>query len=314
MAWPKFPFGGNPEDKVARRAAEAAALERTGKWEHALARDGLPDFVEARLVDVREGRAPWSSTMSPAELLIAVTRGVRPIATVTGTCWYQYGRSWTEGHAAGWRAAQHRLRAEAKACGANAVVDVKMRTINGGPAYSMDFSLIGTAIKIDRLAPSPEPIIATVPLIEFVRLLQAGVVPVGLAVGAQYDWLIDNSKSFAGNWTWNNQPLSTLGRFWESLRRAAHRELRADAARLGNGVLAHTQLGQLLRQEGGDKAPDRYLGRHIVVGTVVQAGEAASITREIRTVVDMVDGPSPLAASPVMDRSTYQSNEEEGAT
>jgi uncharacterized protein YbjQ (UPF0145 family) len=313
MAWPKFPFGGSSEDKEARRAAEAAGQKRSAEWEQALTHNALPPFVEARLAAARDGLTPWTSTMTPAELLIAVTRGVRPIATVSGTCWYQYGRSWTEGHAAGWRSAQHRMRAEAKACGANAVVDVKMRTVRGGPAFSMDFTLFGTAIKIDRLAPSAEPIISTVPLVEFVRLLQAGVVPVGLAVGARYDWLIDASKTYAGNWSWNNQPLSTLGGFWESLRRQAHSELRADAARQGDGVLAHTQLSQLLRQEGGDKAPDRYLGRHIVLGTVVQAGEAASIARDVRTVVDMCDGSSPLSADPGDQDSVYGLNEHEGA-
>jgi len=279
MAWPRFPFGSG-EDKEARRAAEAAALERSEKWKTALAHDRLPDFVAARLGEVRDGQTPWTSTMTPAELLLATTRGIRPIATVSGTCWYQYGRSWTEGHAAGWRSAQHRMRAEAKACGANAVVDVKMRTVRGGP--------------------------------DFVRLLQAGVVPVGLAVGARYDWLLDQSKTYAGSWTWNNQPLSTLSRFWETLRREAHSELRADAARMGNGVLAHTHLSQLLRQEGGDKSPDRYLGRHIVLGTVVQAGDAASITRGVQTVIDMCDGPSPLVASVGDDDSVYGLNEQEG--
>ncbi len=308
MPWLSF---GKPADKEAARAAQAAAQQRTGEWEQALAHDRLPAFVERRLHEARDGLSPWTSTMTAPELLLAVTRGVRPIATVSGTCWFQFERSWTEGHAAGWRSALKRIKEEALACGANAVVDVKMRTVQSDFATSMDFTLIGTAVKIDGLTPSPDPIIATTPLLSFMRLLQAGVVPVGIAVGAKYDWLIDPTKSFSGNWTWNNQELSTLSRFWEGLRRASHRELRSDAARQGNGVLAHTQLSQLIKQEI-DKAPDRYLGRHIVIGTAVQAGEASLIPMNIETVVDMNDETSPLATREDTVAAMYGSNEREG--
>jgi hypothetical protein len=308
MPW--LPFG-KPVDKEAAKAAQAAALQRSGEWEQALAHDRLPSFVESRLNGSRDGLTPWTSTMTAPELFLAVTRGVRPIATVSGTCWYQFERSWTEGHAAGWRSALKRIKEEALACGANAVVDVKMRTVQSDFATSMDFTLIGTAIRVDGLKPSPDPIVATTPLLSFMRLLQAGVVPVGIAVGAQYDWLIDPNKTYSGNWTWNNQELTKLSGFWERLRRQSHRELKADAARQGNGVLAHTQLSQLIKQEV-DKQPDRYLGRHIVIGTAVQAGEASLIPMNIETVVDMNDETSPLAAREDAVAAMYGSNEREG--
>ena len=79
-----------------------------------------------------------------------------------------------------------RLREEAKAAGANAVLDVKMRTIPLGIESSMDFTLVGTAVKIDGLPPSSDPIIATVPALEFVKLLEADVVPTGIAICADY--------------------------------------------------------------------------------------------------------------------------------
>lgn len=312
MPWPPFLFGKGA-DKEAERAAREAAQQRTAAWEQALKHDRLPPFVEDRLKAVRAGQAPWTSTMTPAELLLSVQRGIRPIATISGTCWYHYGYSWTDGHAAGWISAQHRLREEALACGANAVVDVKMRTVPHGMGGSMDFTLVGTAIKVDGLPASTNPIIATVPLMAFVRLLQAGVTPVGLAVGAQHDWLVDQTKSYGGGWTWNNQPLGTLSQFWESLRRRAHGQLKLDGARQGNGVLAHTHLSQLIKQEGDNNNPDRYLGRHIVVGTTVQAGEASPIARDIKTVVDMCDETSPLVAGPGDLDDIHGLNEREGA-
>ena len=282
--------------------AEAAA--RGAVWESALAHNQLPGFVVERLDAAAKGRLPWLSTMTPAELRLARSHGIKPIATVSGTCWYQYGRSWTEGHAAGWRAALQRLRAEAMACGANAVVDVKMRTVHTDLGANMDYTLLGTAVRMEGLPASPDPVVATVPALEFVRLLEMGIVPVGLAVGARFEWLVDYNGAYGGRSNygglansaaamWVNRPLTGLGNFWEQIRRDAHAELRADAAKQGTGVLAHTHFGQLLRQEV-DKQPDRYLGRHIVIGTVVDARRGDGVPHHIRTVVDMRDELSPL--------------------
>ncbi len=281
--------GGSPLPTEAQAAARGAA------WESALAHNHLPSFVVERLHAAAQGRLPWLSTMTPAELRLARSHGVRPIATVSGTCWYQYGRSWTEGHAAGWRAALQRLRAEAIACGANAVVDVKMRTVHTDLGASMDYTLLGTAVRMESLPASPDPVVATVPALEFVRLLEMGIVPCGLAVGAHYEWLPDMMKTYGGQGSWTNRPLTHLQSFWETVRRRAHRELRTDAARQGSGVLAHTHFGQLLKQEGDKDRPDQYLGRHIVIGTVVDTRRGDGVPHHIQTVVDMRDDLSPLA-------------------
>lgn len=270
------------------------AAVRGAAWERALEHHQLPGFVVERLHAAAAGQTPWLSTMTPAELLLARSHGIKPIATVSGTCWYQYGRSWTEGHAAGWRAALQRLKAEAIACGANAVLDVKMRTVPSDLGGSMDYTLLGTAVRMEGLPASPDPVVATVPALEFVRLLEMGIVPVGLAVGARFDWLTDMyNQNYGGNYSWTNQRLPQISNFWEMIRRQAHVELRADAARQGTGVLAHTQFGQLFKQEV-DKQPTRYLGRHIVIGTVVDSRRGDGVPHHIRTVVDMRDALSPL--------------------
>ena len=281
---------------------------RNAAWEDALERGGLPEFVTHRLEEAAAGRGAWVATMTPAELLLARSHGIRPIATLSGTCWFHYGWSWTQGHAQGWHEALERLRREAIACGANAVVDVRMRTLRHRIASSMDYTLIGTAVRIDRLPPGKDPVIATVPALEFVRLLEADIVPVGIAVGASYDWLnrigyggYGNNAYYGGNgwqttWqmrSWTNQPLHELTEFWERIRREAHADLRAAAGRQGNGVLAHTQFGQLIQQER-DKQPPAYLGRHIVIGTVVDTRRAAGFPHEIEQVIDMRDDLSPL--------------------
>lgn len=292
----------------------AVAQARSAKWEAALARNTLPDFVEQRLKDAGERKTPWLSTMTPAELLVTKSHGMRPIATVSGTCWYSYGYSWTEGHGAGWAAALARIRSEALACGANAVVDVHMRTIARNESASMDFTLLGTAVKFDHLPASSDPVIATVSALEFVRLIEMGIVPCGLAVGAQYDWL-----TYSSDWitistaSVYNQPLTLVGAFWERVRRAAHAELKRNAAKQGTGLLAHTHFGQLLKIEPDDDAqPSRILGRHIVIGTVVDTRRNSAVPHHIRTVVDMRDDESPLNRAIDKRPNTYDSNEQEG--
>jgi hypothetical protein len=269
---------------------------RAAKWEAALAQHKLPDFVEQRLEQARTGAAPWLSTMTPAELLLAKTHGIRPLATVSGTCWYHYGFSWTKGHSAGWNAALKRIREEAIACGANAVVDVRMRTVASSSSTSMDFTLIGTAVRFNALPETVNPVIATVPALEFVRLLEMDIVPTGLAIGAHYEWLtqaigIPNYQT--GGMAGYNKRLDVLTYFWENVRRQAHAELRSNALAQGNGVLADVHFGQLLEDEQ-DNQPTRYLGRHIVIGTVIDTPPRAKIPHGIRTVVDMRDELSPL--------------------
>ena len=316
-------------------APTADAAARAQAWTVALEHDGLPPFVIERLAGAAAGRGPWVATMTPAELLLMRTHGLRPVATVSGTCWFQYGRSWTEGHAQGWHDALDRIGREAMAAGANAVVDVRLRTLRHQFGRSMDFTLIGTAVTVAGLKPTPHPVIATVPAIEFVRLLEADIVPVGLAVGARYEWLGSgwnrDWRGWGGGVGWRdqaalnrtqratmafagNQPLTDLMDFWNEIRRAAHRDLREAAAGQGNGVLAHTQFGQLIRQER-DKQPPAYLGRHIVVGTVVDAKPRSPMPHHIAQVVDMRDALSPLNGGAAARHAVYAADtmEQEGA-
>ena len=301
---------------MARPDDEAAA--RADDWEASLASGRLPGFVERRLVEAGAGRTPWLSTMKPAELLSARSHGIRPVATVSGTCWYHYGYSWTNGHAEGWHAALARLRAEAAAAGANAIVDVRLRTIRGlETGSSMDYTVIGTAVRVDGLPPSPDPIVATVTTIEFTRLLEAGIVPVGVAIGAYYDWLTPPRFSpLAGGYgAWDTMPWPELGNFWEYVRKAAITDLRRDTARIGNGVLAHTQFGEILRQESSqENQPPSYLARCIVLGTAIQCEPHQSVPHDIYPVVDMRDRLSPLGVAAARRDTAYAlETEKDGA-
>src|SRR5664279_3707479 len=137
-------------------AAKEASAHRQAEYLDALRAGHVPPSIGARLHGARDGAVPWISTLTPAELLIARSHGIKPVAAVSATCWMHYGWSWTEGHAQGWEAALRRLRAEARAAGANAVLDVKMRTVPLQIESSMDFTLVGTAVYVDGLPPSTD--------------------------------------------------------------------------------------------------------------------------------------------------------------
>ncbi len=305
MAWFRKP---DPDDADRR----AAAAQRTEGWRVALDGGRLPAFVDSRLKDAAAGRTPWLSTMTPAELLLARSHGVRPVAAVSGTCWYSYAWSWTEGHAEGWHMALDRMRQEAVAAGANAVVDVKLRTVHlPNTGSSMDYTVMGTAIRVDGLPPSPDPVVATVPAVAFVRLLEAGIVTTGVAIGARYDWLTATARTFGT--LGRNGECAELGAFWERIRRQAVADLKRDAGRLGNGVLAHTHFAQLIKRER-DEMPAQVLGRHIVLGTAVQCGSHAVVPHAITPVVDMRDALSPLDGKAAHGHTAYGAQvDEEGA-
>jgi uncharacterized protein YbjQ (UPF0145 family) len=284
---------------------DEAAAQRQTDWERALARDMLPDFVTGRLRESAAGRLPWMSTMTPAELLLSQELGIRPVAMVSGTCWYHYGWSWTNGHPEGWHSALDRMKQEALAAGANAIVDVKMRTLNLRAEDSMDFTVIGTAVRVEGLPPSTNPVIATVSAVEFVRLLKEGIVPTGVAIGAHYDWLNGYSYDAAGSFNWWNQPLDQLSGFWQRVRQRAVRNLREDTRRLGNGVLAHTNFEQLIKAEVREGQAPNFLGRFIVIGTAVHCQRLAELASRIDMVIDMCDGASPLNDATPHEHSAY---------
>lgn len=290
-------------------AQQAANEQRRADIQDSLRNGAVPPAIRTRLEGARNGTLPWTATLTPAELLIARSHGLKPIAAVSATCWLHYGWSWTEGHAQGWDMALQRLRDEASAAGANAVLDVKMRTVPLGIENSMDFTLLGTAVYVEGLPASVEPIVATVPALEFVKLLEADVVPTGIAIGADYEWLNDYFGNANMAWMGNieSQQLSAL---WEIVRQRAHQRLRAHARSQGNGVLAHLNFSQILESEANDRR--QYVARHIVVATTVDAKRGAVLPHEIKMVVDVHAGGTPLTGTRPHHQA-YASKEAKGA-
>jgi hypothetical protein len=77
-------------------------------------------------------------------------------------------------------------------------------------------------------------------------------------------------------------------------------------------VLAHLNFSQMFEREGGENQPKQYLARHIVVATTVDARRGVPLPHDIRMVVDMHDGGSPLNRT-APHHESYASNDSEGA-
>ncbi len=305
-----FLKGKTPE----QREAEEASARRQADIMMSLRGGRVSTGARERLSGAASGKLPWMATLTPAELQIASSHGLKPIAAVSATCWLHYGWSWTLGHAEGWEKALHRLAAEAKACGANAVLDVKMRTIPLGVHESMDYSLVGTAVKVKGLPASNDPVIATVPALEFVKLLEADVIPTGIAIGAHYEWLTDWSGYAANPSYWYNVEARQLSDLWETVRHTAHRNLRTNARKHGNGVLAHLNFSQMfeVEREINERKTKQYLARHIVIATTVDARRGTPLPHDFKMVVDMRDGDTPLQGRKPHHQS-YATNQHSGA-
>jgi Putative heavy-metal-binding len=295
------------------QAAQQESLRRQADILMSLRGGRVPTSTLERLQGAATGSKPWMATLTPAELMIVRSHGLKPIAAISATCWLHFGWSWTQGHAQGWEAALQRLAQEARACGANAVLDVKMRTIPLGVGESMDFSLVGTAVKVDGLPASQDPVIATVPALEFVKLLEADVVPTGIAIGAHYEWLTDWRGSTNQAWMGNIESWQ-LSNLWETVRQRAHAQLRESARTRGNGVLAHLNFSQMFERERevNERRINEYLARHIVIATTVDARRGTPLPHEFKMVVDMHAGGTPLTGTSRHHQS-YATNEREGA-
>ncbi len=296
-------------DAFKRRNPDASELQRQSEIAGMLRGGPLPSHMSQRLTDARSGATPWVSTLTPSEMRIVRSHGIRPISSIAATCWMNYAYSWTLGHAEGWSTALRRLKREAIEAGANAVLDVKMRTVPLAIEESMDSTLVGTAVYIEGMKPSGNPIVATIPALEFVKLLEADVVPTGIAVGAHFEWMTDWQGTATMAWMGNIESRQ-LSQFLDSVRRTAYADLRRSARGQGNGVLAHINFSQLFESENaGAKA---YLARHIVVATTVDAGPAVPVHHDIALVLDMHAGTTPLTGT-TRHHQSYTAHDAEGA-
>src|SRR5262249_61920021 len=107
-------FKGSSRQDLARRAEHNARIADIQKC---LQSGDVPASIKTRLEGARNGTLPWVATLTPAELSIVRSHGLRPITTVSATCWLHYGWALAGGPAQGWELGMARRAEEGRGTG-----------------------------------------------------------------------------------------------------------------------------------------------------------------------------------------------------
>ncbi len=256
-----MPFWESAADKRRREAQEASR--------RALERGQIPHRARHRLEEQRQrGDRFFTSDLTSNEHLLTREAGYEPIGLVMGTAFYNvsfwgYFNSYrtmtgelvslSQAQLAARELAIARLQQEAMLLGAHGVIGVRLQT--GGydwSARTVEFTAIGTAIRIPGRDPDPHPFTSDLSGQEFWQLHQAGYYPRGLVLGicsyyVHTDWHTLNITrgGFFGRGSSQNQEITQYTQGFQIARHLAMERLTAD-----------------IRQHGGEGA----VGMHIDMG------------------------------------------------
>ena len=256
----------------AEEARVAAYQARQAESVRALVAGGLPLDAVDRLHNqrARQGTAEhfWTSDLSVNELALSRDCGFEPLGQVLGASTYHVGwqwlrmNSWYSGAAyeleiltdAFTRArglALSRLWQEAQLLGAHGVIGVRIEKRDAGwGADLMEFSAIGTAIRLTAAPPPPNgPWLCDLSGQDFWKLHQAGWEPVGVAAGnCSYMCIPSRStenilttSDWLGRGSANNQEVGEFTQAMFQARELAQNRLNAEVQALGGtGVVGMT--------------------------------------------------------------------------
>jgi uncharacterized protein YbjQ (UPF0145 family) len=250
----------------------------------------------------------WTSDLSVAEFDVLGSVGFRPVGQVLGVSVYQigYSGSWCGRFYAGdgsvakpagprvqslydaRRKALRRLTAEAKALGADGVVGVDL-TIRPFPdvPQATEFGVIGTAVRADGKVHATEPFLSDLSGQDFVKLLRAGWVPTGIAMGVAVLIRHNDQVTAQQAMSWSNTELSGYTQLVQATRDACREALSADVRRQGGeGVVVRDMTLRVHERECS--APLTGRGDQVAEATML----GTAITRFTKTKAH--DGPGTL--------------------
>jgi uncharacterized protein YbjQ (UPF0145 family) len=226
---------------------------------------GLPQAARDRLVRI-QGSGTWGSTLSADEFAAIRGAGFEPVGQVFGACVYNIGYVGASGCAGGWSSsdsgpagaltrvsgqggfgvrpmvqalyeARHeaigRMTAECAALGGHGIVGVSL-TVGEFPFGGQEFQAIGTAVRGAGAPAPPRPFTSDLSGQDFAKLIHAGWVPVGLALGISLGARHDDWQ--AARTTARGAPNAEVDGYTELIKMARHDarvELAADVARMG---------------------------------------------------------------------------------
>lgn len=298
--------GGLSRDELAE--LQQASVERAEDTLRALQQNQLPRYIQTRIQQQRAASLPWTSGLSVNEWLVFSKLKLKPLGLVAGSCFYHIGYSMAN-YAGAWysrdlstqeqalmggrRTALERMQQEAIALGAHAVVGVQLKVHQPGfYGHETEFIAIGTAIAVAGL-PAPErPLICTVTGEDFLKLLQVGSIPIGVALGACVHYQYTSRQDqFQATSFWNAE-VPTYSEAIYHTRDRAVKNMWDDARHLGaSGVLAHDTKLRVMDVEverGQNDEREDHIVEFLSIGTAVSTTRTPPRV-EIETVLELHD-------------------------
>jgi len=267
----------------------------------------LPPAAESRLAEIRRS-GTWGSALSADEFTAIRGVGFEPVGQVLGAAVYNVG--YTGGYAcpgawAGYgasyvtpyrsvtavsgvsslgsfgpmvqtlyqarRTALGRMSAECAELGGHGVVGV-MLTIGSFPAGGLEFKAIGTAVRAPGGVKLKKPFTSDLSGQDFAKLIMAGWVPVGMAlgisVGARHDdWLTINQT----RWGTGNTEVSGYTDLVNQSRHDARTQLDQDVARLGGSGVVVKNMDMRIRERECPMVEHRrdHIAEVTIIGTAI---------------------------------------------
>jgi uncharacterized protein YbjQ (UPF0145 family) len=268
---------------------------------------GLPPAAAARMAEIRRS-GTWGSALTADEFTAIKSTGFVPVGQVLGAAVYNigytggyacpaYGSRYVGGFGAyggvpynsvtatsssgtlgsygplvqtmyaARRAAIGRMVGECRELGGHGVVGVRL-TIGAFPAGGLEFKAIGTAVRAPGGVSLREPFTSDLSGQDFAKLIMAGWVPVGLAlgisIGARHDDWVTISQS---RWGGGNTEVSGYTDLVNATRHDARHQLERDVARHGaDGVV----LQEMEMRVGEHECPIQEGRRdHVVEATII---------------------------------------------
>lgn len=257
----------------------------------------LPQSVLNRITQEEAHPKPWTSGLSVNDWLLSKRYKMQPLRLVLGTSYFQNGFSeqfyanfYQSGemesveHAlyTSCELAVQRLQKEAQLLGANAVVAVRMHTrIADLLSHQVECTFTGTAVTIPGLPESDHPILCTVSMPEFIKLMECGSIPVGLSMGAGVYYEKQSIMKMLRGLNYNNQEMPDCTRATYAAKHIAMTQIQADTQRLkADGCITHKShhFVRTIRSQGNnDNNICGFAIHFIVFGTAIANGNAADM-------------------------------------
>jgi uncharacterized protein YbjQ (UPF0145 family) len=258
-------------------------------------RGGLPLRAQRRIHELNASQRPlFTSTLTPAETIVCRQNGMEAVSQVMGASVYHVGwrglwasgggelKTVTAAYENARQLALSRMQQEAALLHAHAVVGVKVDEKGSGVSEDLvEFSAVGTAVRIAGMAPAQYPALTLMEADELYKLHGAGYWPVGIALGNCF-WYEPHADCASEGTYWSSE-LLTHARASRASRDLAVARFREFSRRLGGEAV----VGVKIHRRGRDREYESNNTSHVafwieilLLGTtVVRRGDALAPPR-----------------------------------